>query len=152
MGVNPPSGDGEPVAATRRRRRSFWHRILTSTLGKVVVVGVLGMGAVWAVPTVFAATNTVSSSKVGEGTGTVTGYTASAVRYTLNASNPSNIDSLTFTLSATPPAGSTIKVKLVSSGSDWYTCSNVAAAVSCTTTSPQASTSTANELKVVVVD
>ncbi|TAK81165.1 MAG: hypothetical protein EPO16_00050 [Dehalococcoidia bacterium] len=80
------------------------------------------------------------------------GYTASAIDYTLNGTNPSNIDAVAFTLNSAPPTGSTIKVKLVSSGSDWYTCSNVTTAVTCTTTSPQATASSANELRVVVAD
>lgn len=137
---------------TSKRSNSSIRSVFAGTVGKIVVVGALGAAAVWAVPAVFAASNTVGSSAVGEGTGTVSGYTASAVDYTLNATNPGNIDAVNFTVNTAPPAGSTIKVKLVSSGSDWYTCTNVTTAISCTTTSPQATASTANELRVVVAD
>jgi hypothetical protein len=47
-------------------------------------------------------------------------------------------------------AGSTIKIKLESAGSTWYSCTNVAAAVTCTTTG--ANVLTANELQVVIAD
>lgn len=114
-------------------------------------MGALGAAAIWVAPAIFAAANTVGSSAIGEGTGTVSGYTASAVDYTLGT-NLSNVDAVAFTLNSTPPAGSTIKVKLVSSGSDWYTCTNVTTAVTCVTTSPQATTSTVNELRLVVAD
>ena len=138
--------------ATAKRSSSSLRDVFTGTLGKIGVLGVLGVGAVWAVPQIFAASNTVASSAVGEGTGTVSGYTASAIDYTLNGTNGSNIDSVAFTLNSAPPAGSSIKAKFVSSGSDWYTCTNVTTAVTCVTTSPQLTASAANELKLIVAD
>ena len=95
------------------------------------------------------ASNTVVDTKAGDGTGTITGYAVSSVSYTLNATDPGKIDAVAFSLDATPAAGATIKIKLVSSGSSWYTCSNTGTAVTCTTTSPQATVATANELRVV---
>jgi len=103
----------------------------------------------------FAVTSgaTVNTSKAGDGSGTVSGYTASSILYNLNASSPQNIDSVTMTLSAAPKAGSTIKVRLVAGGS-WYTCTNVTTALTCVTTAPQATAATANgnNLTVVVAD
>jgi hypothetical protein len=93
--------------------------------------------------------NTVGATQAGDGTGAITGFVLSSVKYNLNASNPGNIDSVTFTLDATPVAGSTLKSQLAPAGS-WYTCTNVAAAVTCTTTSPQATVATATNLRVVI--
>jgi uncharacterized protein YpuA (DUF1002 family) len=81
----------------------------------------------------FAAANTVPASKAGDGSGDITGYTVSAIHYTLNAA-PTTIDTVTFTLDTAPVAGSTIKIKLVAAGSTWYSCTNVTTAVTCTTT------------------
>lgn len=76
----------------------------------------------------------------------------SDVHYTLNGSDPTKIDQVSFTLDTAPKAGSTIKIKLESAGSTWYSCTNVSTAVTCTTTSPQATVLPANELRVVVAD
>ena len=48
----------------------------------------------------FAAANTVPASSAGDGSGAISGYTISAIHYGLNATNPGNVDSVTFTLSA----------------------------------------------------
>ena len=49
----------------------------------------------------FAAANTVPNTYAGDGSGTVLGYTVSNIAYTLNGDgNPSDIDSVAFTLSA----------------------------------------------------
>jgi hypothetical protein len=93
--------------------------------------------------------NTVGATQAGDGTGAISGYVISSVKYNLNASTPSNIDSVTFTLDSTPPAGSTLKAQLATAGS-WYTCTNVAAAVTCTTTSPQATVTAATNLRIVI--
>ncbi len=103
----------------------------------------------------YAAANTVPTSKVGDGAGAISGYTVSQIRYGLNSTNPTNIDTVSFVLDSAPAAGSTVKVKLVSTGSSWYSCSlsgTPAVNASCTTTSPQATAATANELRVVVAD
>ena len=97
----------------------------------------------------FAASNTVPNTNAGDGSGTISGYVLSSVKYNLNSSNPSNIDSVTFNLDSTPAAGSTIKAQLAAAGT-WYTCTNVAAAITCTTTSPQATVAAATTLRVVV--
>lgn len=95
------------------------------------------------------ASNTVSASQAGDGTGTISGYVLSSIKYNLNASTPSNIDSVTFTLDSTPAAGSTLKAQLASAGS-WYTCTSSGANITCTTTSPQATVSAATALRVVI--
>jgi hypothetical protein len=96
----------------------------------------------------FAAANVVPASSAGDGSGAISGYTISAIHYALNATNPGNIDDVTFTLSAAPAAGSTIKINL--DGANWYTCTNVTTAVTCVTTAPQATVLLATNLRVVV--
>lgn len=125
--------------------RSKW-----SSIGRLSTVLVLS-GAIVAGTYAFTAANTVPASKAGDGTGTVTGYTVSAIHYNLNAANPANVDSVTFTLDTAPVAGSTLRVQLAAAGS-WYTCTNAATAVTCTTTAPQATVVGITALRVVVAD
>jgi hypothetical protein len=110
-------------------------------LALVVALGATGYA--------FTATSTVPGTNAGDGSGTISGYVVSSVKYNLNASNPGNIDSVTFTLDSTPIAGSTIKAQLAAAGS-WYTCTNVAAAVTCNVTSPQSTVAAATTLRVIV--
>jgi hypothetical protein len=112
----------------------------------LVLAGVGLSGAGYA----FAAANTVPTSKAGDGSGAITGYTVSAVVYDLNAAAPQNIDQVTFNVDSVPPAGSKIRLKLVSGGATWYTCTNAGTAVTCNTTVPQATVASADELRVVV--
>lgn len=94
------------------------------------------------------ASNTISGSpRAGAGNTAISGYTVSGVSYTLNATNPGNVDSVALTLDA---AASTVKIKLVAASSTWYSCTNPANNDwTCNTTSPQASVSTADQLDVV---
>jgi hypothetical protein len=95
----------------------------------------------------FTASNTVNASSAGYGQQAISGYIASNISYALDASNPQNIDSVTFTIS--PTTASTVKVQLVTGGS-WYSCNNAAGTVTCGTTSPtQATAAAANQLTVV---
>jgi len=97
----------------------------------------------------FAATNTVPGTSAGEGAGVVSGYTVTNVQYNLNAITASNIDTVTFTLNA---AATTVKVRLVTTGS-YYTCSNTSGNNwSCGTTSPQVTVTAANELRVIATE
>ena len=97
-----------------------------------------------------AAANTVPVSKAGDGEGAISGYTVSAIHYVLGASDPTTIASVTFTLNTAPVTGSTIKIRLVTAGTTWYTCTNVTTAVTCTTA--LATVSSADNLQVVVSD
>jgi hypothetical protein len=106
-----------------------------------LVAGVVASGAY-----AFTASNTVPASNAGSGSGAISGYTASSVSYTLDVTNPQNIDAVAFTLDK---AATTVKVQLVSGGS-WYACAVVSGNNwSCATTSPQATAATANQLTVV---
>src|SRR4029453_16133666 len=70
----------------------------------------------------FAASNTVPGTNAGDGSATISGYTVSAVHYTLNATNPANVDSLSFTIAPAVPAGGTVEVKLVAAGTTFKGC------------------------------
>jgi hypothetical protein len=111
------------------------------TVGALVVAVALATG-VYA----FTATNTVPASNAGSGSGAISGYTVSGIAYTLNATTPSNIDSMTFTLNAT---ASTVKAKVVS-GSTTYTDCSVAGGVNVTCDfSPDIAITTADQLSVI---
>jgi hypothetical protein len=69
----------------------------------------------------FAAANTVPATRAGDGSGSISGYTVTSVAYTLNSSDPSQLDAVSFTLDA---AATTVKIKLVAAGSTWYSCTN----------------------------
>src|SRR5947208_1928990 len=79
----------------------------------------------------YSAANTVPTSKGGDGAGTISGYTISTVKYTLNSTDPRNIDTVTFNTDVAPPSGATVKIRLVSSGSTWYSCTFSGTAVTC---------------------
>jgi len=96
----------------------------------------------------FAASNTVPVSNAGDGSQVISGYTVSSVHYNLNASNPANIDSLTFTISPALPAGGTVTVQLVSAGT-WYACS-VSGGINVTCTTAGATASGSNNLRIVI--
>ena len=61
----------------------------------------------------FAATNTVPTSRAGEGSGIISGYTVSNIVYTFDTANPSNLTTVTFDLDN--PAA-TVKVSLTAAG------------------------------------
>jgi len=65
----------------------------------------------------YAAANTVPATAAGDGAGVVSGYTVTAIKYNLNSTNPSNIDSVTFTIS---PAANFVTINLGTA--TWYTC------------------------------
>jgi hypothetical protein len=96
---------------------------------------------------VFTASNTVPNTNAGSGSGTISGYTISNVAYNLNATNPDDIDTVTFTIA--PTAAATVKIQVVNGGT-WYSCTNTAGSVSCDTTAgTQATVAPADQLTVV---
>jgi hypothetical protein len=94
----------------------------------------------------FTASNTVPGTQVGAGSGTISGYTATNVQYTLDPTTPTNVNAVAFTIA--PVTTSAVKVQLASGGA-WYSCTNTAGAVSCATLSPQATAAAATQLTVV---
>lgn len=112
-------------------------------LGSFVIAGVVAAGSY-----AFTASNTVPTTNAGQGTGSISGYTASTVAFNLNASNPANVDSVTFTI--TPTTATMVKAQFASGGT-WYVCTNTAGSVSCATTSPQLTASATNQLQMVAI-
>lgn len=112
---------------------------------RILVVAILAIGIASGVYA-YAAANTVPNSTAGSGSGTISGYTVTNVAYTLNATTPTNLDQVAFTIA--PTTASTLKVQLAAAGS-WYTCANTAGSVTCNTTSPQATAAAATQLTVV---
>lgn len=77
----------------------------------------------------FAAANTVPESGAGDGSGTISGYTASNITYDTNDDgNPSTLDEVTFDLAATAGAGAPTEVfvEVVSGSNNWFSCANSA--------------------------
>jgi hypothetical protein len=120
-------------------------RLLRLPRRRTVIVSVLALGISLGVYA-YAATNTVPGSTAGAGSGAISGYTVSSIAYSLNATTPTNLDQVSFTIA--PAAATTVKAQLASGGS-WYSCTNSAGSVTCNTTSPQATVSAATQLTVV---
>ena len=109
------------------------------TIIAAVGIGLLIAGGAYA----FTASNTVPNATVGAGTGAVSGYTITAMHYSLDATTPTNIDSVSFTISPVVPSTSSGKVvisaALSTGGPNSYTCTTdtTGASVTCATTTPQ---------------
>jgi hypothetical protein len=71
----------------------------------------------------YTASNTVPANRAGSGSATISGYVVDNVSYNLSNSDPSEIDSVTFSLDA---SASTVKIKLVSSSFTYFDCTNTA--------------------------
>ena len=100
----------------------------------------------------FAAANTVPESGAGDGSGTISGYTITNVTYdTMNGdTDPSTLDTVTFDIAPTGSASAPteVSVKLVSSSTTWFSCTNTSGTTwSCTITG--VNTLAADELRVV---
>jgi hypothetical protein len=98
--------------------------------GRLIIVALVA-GILASSAYAFTATNTVPATQAGSGSGTISGYTATAVTYTLNATTPTNIDAVAFTIAPTTTA--TVKVQLAAAGT-WYACTNASGSVTCNTT------------------
>ncbi len=92
----------------------FFTRVI-----KVLLVVIVAF-AFASVATAFAASNTFPSGagSAGDGSSAISGYTITNVHYTLSATDPSNIDTVTFTLSQ---AAASVSIQL--DGTNWVTCS-----------------------------
>lgn len=126
--------------------------IITRKFKLGLLATALAMTAVVSVSYAFAASNTVDVSKAGQGTGAATGYTVTAVGYTLNAVDPTIIDSVYATLNTTPSVGSTAKVQLDSTGGTWFTCTWIATALTCDTTGTPPNVVDVDGFNIVIAD
>jgi hypothetical protein len=110
-----------------------------------ILIGVVAALVVGSGVYVFTASNTVPLTTAGSGAGAVSGYVVTALHYVLDSSTPTDIDSLTFTISPAVPSTGVGKVSisttLSAGGPTAYTCTTDVAGttVTCTTTSPQLS-------------
>jgi hypothetical protein len=115
----------------------------------------------------FTAGNTVPVNSAGEGSGAISGYTITAIAYALNATDRSNVDTVTFTATAnngsTAGALSSIFVEVDAGTNEWYTCTRaggVAPAhnITCTTTAANATSNVqllvtdADSLSAIIVE
>lgn len=104
-----------------------------------------------AVSFAYAAANTVPVTGAGDGSATISGYTVTNVHYVLSGGDASTIESVTFSLTPVENnalAPTTVKVKLQSSGSTWYTCNSSGTTWSCPVNGPVAVT-VADNLRIV---
>lgn len=116
------------------------------------LLGVLAVPALVAISTyAFAASNTVPTSAAGEGASSISGYTISNIDYTLNSSNPANIDQVEFDLNTAPPVTADVKAKLVASSTTWYGCT-ISSGTHATCLTSGASVFAADQLSVVVAN
>jgi hypothetical protein len=113
------------------------------------MVLVVALAAALALATyAFTASNTVPGTKAGKGEGAITGYTVSAIAYTLSTANPANLDSVAFTLSS---SATTVKAKVVQSSPTYTDCTVTGGtSVSCDF-GPDVAVLSADELSVVAV-
>ena len=126
--------------------RSRWARV-----GRVGVVFMIA-ATILAGSYAFTAANTVPASKAGDGSGAVTGYTVTNVHYTLNGTDPSKIDAVSFTLNTAVATGGTLKITL-DGGTNWFSCTVNTTTPSCTTTGAgQPTVLAAANLRVVAAD
>jgi hypothetical protein len=119
------------------KRISARHRVVMA-LAVAVTLGV----ATYA----FTATNTVPASYAGSGSGSISGYTVSNVQYQLDATNPANIDGVTFTLNA---SATVAKAKVVAAATTYTNCT-IAGGVNVTCDlSPNVAVTAADQLSVI---
>ncbi len=80
----------------------------------------------------FAATTRVAASEAGEGNGTVSGFNITAIDYTLDAMNPTDIDQVVFTLDSAPVNGEAY-IQLNSAVGTWFSCTVAGSTATCDT-------------------
>lgn len=112
-------------------------------LSIVVVVVILAVSAF-----AFAAANTVPATKAGDGLGVVSGYTITNVQYTLNGTDPSTLDSVSFDLGAAAATGK-VKAQLVATTGTWYACTQVGVTTVWTCTTTGLTASSIDQLRVI---
>ena len=94
----------------------------------------------------FTAANIVPGSKAGDGAGAITGYTVTNVQYTLDATNPGNIESVAFTLDA---VAGTVKAKLIAASGTYTDCTNTGGNNWSCNIEPDPTVLSADELRVI---
>ncbi len=91
----------------------FGRSFLMTAMAGATVMAVGGMA--------YTAANTVPTTVAGSGSGSVSGYTISSIVYNVNASNPNNVDSITFAYSPSSPDPTRARVS-ADGGTTWFNC------------------------------
>ncbi|TAJ19020.1 MAG: hypothetical protein EPO65_07800 [Dehalococcoidia bacterium] len=91
----------------------FGRSFLMSAVAGATVMAVGGMA--------YTAANTVPATVAGSGSGAVSGYTISSIVYNVNASDPRNVDSITFSYSPSSPDPTRARVS-GDNGTTWFNC------------------------------
>ena len=132
-----------------KRRKAIFRNFKVLLL---VLVVVIIAGSAYA----FAASLTgIPTSKAGTGSGAISGYAVSAVAYTFNASDPTNLDSVTFTLDG---VATIAKIEVDTVAGVWYDCVDADGAGAAniwtcdTTVGTQATAAAMNTLTIVASD
>jgi len=82
----------------------------TAVLGLLLVIlATAGFG--------FAAQNTVPDSRAGDGTGDISGYEVTNIRYTLNSTDPTELNGVSFDLTGGTVVPQSVKARIV--GEAW---------------------------------
>ncbi len=127
-----------PTAAATHAGFSLGRR----TLGLGLAATVLAAGAY-----AYTAQNTVEASRAGDGAAEITGYDVTQVAYTLNDTDPSKIDAVSF---ATDAAATTVKAKLISTATDYVDCTSAdGTSWSCDFTATNTAVAAVDELTVI---
>ena len=124
--------------------RSFW----LAAVGSFLAMAVAG--------TAYTNSISVPSSNAATGATVIGGYSIGSVSYTLNGTNPLNVDAITFSILTTgspvaPKVGG-VKARAQASGS-WYDCTFTGTGpwvTTCASTSPQLTVANTDNLTVVV--
>lgn len=75
----------------------------------------------------YAATNVVTESGAGDGSGDISGYTITNIDYNLLASDPTKVESVSLDVAATAGAAAPDDVRItVDAGTTWITCTSPA--------------------------
>ncbi|GMV85234.1 MAG: hypothetical protein AMXMBFR80_10900 [Dehalococcoidia bacterium] len=115
---------------------------------RLAVLAVFAIVAVSALG--FAASNTVTDSRAGDGAGTVDGYTVSNIHYTLDGTDPSVLDAVDFDLDNGADVNN-VKVQFNSAGS-WYGCTGGPTSFSCDVSGGSVTVLSVTGLRVVAAD
>jgi hypothetical protein len=98
----------------------------------------------------FAASNTVPETGAGDGAGKISGYTAGSIHYNLNTSDPSKVDSVSFTLTPTESAGAPNNVR-AAIDSNWANSCTLAGSTWTCSFSTAVSVAPTSSLRIVAV-
>ncbi len=127
----------------------YWRKNVLSRFKPLRIAGLAVVAALLATSAyAFTAGVTFSGTNAaGDGSGTVSGYSVSAVVWTLDATDPTKMESVAFTINSST---ATVQVS-VDGGTSWETCANAAGAVTCDL-DPDPAVSGISSLQVVAVN